>query len=259
LVASGFASRCFSLLLNLGTGGTLFAGLDFVRLLRESLSVEKDLESCEDLLSGEDEFFGGTSNAAFVGRFDSLLVIVLDNDELLLLGRFSSFSESVLRLNGDDRRTMLDALPSVSTKPSAAVFFFAGDGDREFGIHDLRLNLAERWFVDSVVNSWTSSLSAEAGVLNMGAVNACSALLSRCMTLSAVASFGSSFRRFSAGDLSLPLSALREGAASDSGVESPDDTVETSSTLFSSMDEESRVSSLLVVSDCVSCAVEKSL
>jgi hypothetical protein len=231
--------------------------LDFVKLLKESLSVENDFGSCHGLLTGEDRFFGGASNIALVGLFDSLFVSVLDNDELLLLERLSSLSDSVLRLNGDDRRTTLDALPSVSTNPSAAVFFLPGDGERELGIHDLRLNLADKWFEDCVGSSWTSSPSAETGVLNIGAVIACSVILPRCITLSFVASLGSSFRKPSAGDLG--LSASREGAASDSGVESPDDAVETSSFLTSSIEEESLVPSLLVVSDWVSCTVEKSL
>jgi hypothetical protein len=97
---------------------------DFAKLLKESLSVENDFDSWEGLLTGEDKFFGAGSNIALVGLFDSRFVIFLDSDELLLIGWFSSFSESVLLLlrNGDDRRTTLDALPSVSTKPSAAVF-----------------------------------------------------------------------------------------------------------------------------------------
>jgi hypothetical protein len=229
---------------------------DFAKLLKESLSVENDFDSWEGLLTGEDKFFGAGSNIALVGLFDSRFVIFLDSDELLLIGWFSSFSESVLLLlrNGDDRRTTLDALPSVSTKPSAAVFCPAGDSDRGLGIHDLRLNLADKRLEDSVGSSKTSSPSAETGVLNMGVVIACSVLLPCCIGFSAVSIRGRFNRRFSAGDLL--LRASMEDAASDSGVVSPDESIQTSSVLLSSIDEESRVPSLLVESDCVSCVTE---
>jgi hypothetical protein len=147
-------------------------------------------------------------------------------------------------------------LPNDSANPSAAVFLFpAGDGDLDFGIHDRRLNLADRWLADCDGSSVTSSLSAEAGVRSIGAVMACSVLLlPRCMTLSVVANLGNSIRRSSAGDFAgFPSAWLlpREGRASESGVVSPDELVETSSVLFSSsMEEESRVPSLLVESDC---------
>lgn len=156
------------------------AFLDFVKLVRESLSVENDFDSCEGLLTGEDAFFGSPSNTPLEGLFDNLFVSDLDNDELLLRDLPSSLSESVLRLNGDDRRTTLDALPSVSASPSAADFlFFAGDGDRELGIHDLRRSLADKWFADCAGSSCGSIGSAEAGVLRMGAVIAWSGILVR--------------------------------------------------------------------------------
>jgi hypothetical protein len=75
------------------------------------------------------------------------------------------------------------------------------------------------------------------------------------MTLSSVANLGRSRRRSSAGDLKgcAAFPFLKEGAASDSGVMLPNEAVEASSAFFSlSMDEESRVPSLLVLSDCVS-------
>jgi hypothetical protein len=121
-----------------------------VKALNDSLSEEKDFDSCEGLLAGEGSVLGGASYTALVGRFASLFVSDFRvSDELRLRDLSLPSSVSILCLNGEDLLTTLVAFPSVSVKPSAAVFLFpAGDGDREPGIHDRLLNLADRWLAD---------------------------------------------------------------------------------------------------------------